>query len=99
MLRALGTRSAAIGLAATFALGTVSAVWAQDNMTTPRPHHRSFIHRHPNLTSGAAGYGAYRYARSRRHGFMHRHPYLTGAVAAGVTHHYLRKHNRRTEGQ
>ncbi len=101
MQRMTSTRSAVSGLAATLLLGfgSLALLPGTAGAQTPPHRHHSFIHRHPNATSAAVGYGAYRYAKSRHHGFMHRHPVLTGAAAAALTHHHLKKHNQRTTGR
>ncbi len=70
--------------------GGVFAPLASAQTKAAKPHH-SFLHRHRNAASAAAGVGGYKYAKSRKHGFMHRHPVLTGAAAAAVTHHYAKK--------
>ena len=80
--------------------GVVSAlpVTAQ----TARPH-RTFAQKHPTITAGAAGIGAYALAKKtgknreqagRHRNFAQRHPVLTGVATGMVVHHYARKHRR-----
>ena len=82
-------RGVSLGLLGALTLGVFAPLASAQ---TTKPHH-SFLHRHRNAASAAAGVGGYKYAKSHKHGFMHRHPYLTGAAAAAVTHHYAKKHN------
>ena len=84
-------RIAAFGLFGALTCGILAPL-APASAQTAKPHH-SFLHRHRNAASAAAGVGGYKYAKSHKHGFMHRHPYLTGAAAAAATHHYAKKHN------
>jgi hypothetical protein len=63
-------------------------------------HHKNFVHRHPMLTSTAAGVGTYAAlkmdaARKKRlHqklNFADRHPMMMGMGAGIVTHHVIKK--------
>ena len=62
--------------------------------------HRNFVHRHPMLTSTAAGVGTYaalkmdaaRKKRLHQHlNFADRHPMMMGVGAGVVTHHIIKK--------
>jgi hypothetical protein len=66
----------------------------------PVVHHKNFVHRHPMLTSTAAGVGTYAAlkmdaARKKRlHqklNFADRHPMMMGLGAGVVTHHIIKK--------
>ena len=67
-------------------------------------HKKSFVQRHPTLTSVGAGYAAYKAAkitgknRTRAGGkknFAQRHPVLTGIGAGMVTHHVIKKNMKK----
>jgi len=92
-------RALAFTLTAVFALGFVGSgsVFAQSEGHKKK---ESFVRRHPNATSAAAGYAAYKLSKTtgkkrqqagRRRNFAQRHPVLTGVAAAAVTHHHLKK--------
>ena len=62
--------------------------------------HRTFVQRHRTMTSVAAGYAAYKVAKTTgnrrakaggKRNFAQRHPMLTGVGAGLVTHHYIKK--------
>ena len=96
------SRLIALLVAPVFLLGIgTTASFAQ----SPQPtHKKSFIQRHPNLTSAAAGVAAYKVAKKtgqnraatgRKKNFAQRHPVLTGMAAAAATHHYIKKSEKR----
>lgn len=99
VLRTSAMRALVLTLVAAFALGSVGtgSVLAQSEGHKDK---KSFVRRHPNATSAAAGYAAYKLSKStgkkrqqsgRKRNFMQKHPVLTGVGAAAVTHHHLKK--------
>ena len=110
-LRPTWLRLGALVLAIAFAVGMVGiagapqAAWAQQPQP---PHKKNFAQRHPTLTSAAAGYAAYKIAKTtgkkramagRKKNFAQRHPFMTGMAAAGVTHHMIKKSNQKNAQQ
>ena len=88
-------RAIPFALAIVFVLGLMSGCSHAQPTMAPQ----NFAQRHSTLTSAAAGYAAYKIAKTTGHNrdmngnhknFAQRHPFLTGAAAAAVTHHVIK---------
>ncbi len=101
-MRSFLLRTWILGMLAVFLLGGMSMLTPLQAQTThSTPPKKSFVQRHPKLTSVAAGIVAYKVAKKtgknrqaagRKRNFAQRHPVLTGIAAAAATHHYIKKH-------
>jgi hypothetical protein len=105
-MKSLRTGAMAIVMAAALGLTgwTVAVSPASARLHSPKPH-RTFVQRHRTMTSVAAGYAAYKVAKTTgnrraamggKRNFAQRHPMLTGIGAGMVTHHYIKKNMKKT---
>ncbi|HEV2472809.1 MAG TPA: hypothetical protein VGS41_09105, partial [Chthonomonadales bacterium] len=61
--RSYRTRRVSIGLALVALFSVAAVACAPQAALAQRPHKKSFVQRHPNLTSIGAGYAAYKAAK------------------------------------